>query len=88
MNIEEEIKNFDPTAKTVLICSSETKGECDRLEDEEDPITVMISSSVHNYKDQLLTIRDLFIEKGYNVIMSMDGTIFADPRLGNFDKCY
>ena len=81
-----EDQSFNENAKTVLVCSSESPDEKDRA-CEHETYTVMISSSVHNYKDQLLTIRDYFLQKGFNVIMSMDGTIFADPRLGNFDNC-
>ena len=49
--------------------------------------TIMISSSMYGFKDQILTIRDYLVSIGYNVITSLDGTIFADPHLGNFENC-
>ena len=49
--------------------------------------TIMISSSMYGFKDQILTIRDYLFSIGYNVITSLDGTIFADPHLGNFENC-
>ena len=49
--------------------------------------TIMVSSSMYGFKDQILTIRDYLVSIGYNVITSLDGTIFADPHLGNFENC-
>lgn len=48
---------------------------------------VMVSSSMYGFEDQILMIKSYFHHLRYNVITSMDGTIFVDPRLGNFDNC-
>lgn len=50
-------------------------------------LTVMISSSVYGYEDQLKQIEAFFISLGYRVVMSMSGTLRVDPRLGNFANC-
>lgn len=49
--------------------------------------TVMISSSVNGYEDQLLRIEAEFITLGYDVVLSMSGSMKVDPRLHNFDNC-
>lgn len=49
--------------------------------------SVMISSSVNGYEDQLLRIEAEFKTLGYAVVMSMSGTMKVDPRLHNFDNC-
>lgn len=52
-----------------------------------DLISVMISSSVNGYEDQLLRIEAEFTNLDYAVVMSMSGTLRVDPRLNNFDNC-
>lgn len=54
---------------------------------EENLYSVMISSSVNGYEDQLLQIEGFFNGLGYAVVLSMSGTMKVDPRLHNFDNC-
>lgn len=54
---------------------------------EKDKFTVMVSSSVNGFEDQLLRIEAQFITLEYDVIMSMSGSMKVDPRLHNFDNC-
>lgn len=49
--------------------------------------SVMISSSVNGYEDTLMTIEGLLRGWGYDVIMSMSGSIKVNPHLHNFDNC-
>lgn len=50
--------------------------------------TVMVSSSVLDFETDLDVICAYLRTLGYNVICSREGTIKADPRLGNFENCY
>lgn len=49
--------------------------------------SIMISSSVGGYEDQLDILFSYFTQLGYKVIMSKAGTIKADPRVSNFENC-
>lgn len=50
-------------------------------------IKVMISSTVRNFGDQIDQIDTLFRSLGYETIVSKNGSVFADPRYGNFPDC-
>ena len=47
----------------------------------------MISSTVRNFGDQIDQIDTLFQSLGYETIVSKNGSVFADPRYGNFPDC-
>lgn len=47
----------------------------------------MISSTVYNFEDQIDQIDTLFRSLGYGTIVSKNGSVFADPRFGNFPDC-
>ena len=49
--------------------------------------TVMISSSVYGFEDQLDRIAAIFRTLDYNVVMSKEGSLQVNPRLGNFENC-
>ncbi|MBR3493782.1 MAG: hypothetical protein IKH44_15950 [Bacteroidales bacterium] len=49
-------------------------------------IKVMISSTVYNFEDQLDQIEAVLKSLGYDTILSKNGSVFADPRYGNFKK--
>lgn len=49
--------------------------------------TVMVSSSVNGFEDTLLTIEGILNGWGYDVMMSMLGTMKVNPHLHNFDNC-
>jgi len=51
------------------------------------PIKVMISSTVYYFEDQIDQIDALFKSMGYETIVSKSGSVFADPRYGNFPDC-
>jgi len=55
--------------------------------EKKDLISVMISSSVNGYEDQLLRIEAEFTNLDYAVVMSMSGTLRVDPRLNNYESC-
>lgn len=55
--------------------------------EEEKRYSVMISSSVNGFEDQLKRIEVEFKNLGYAVVLSMSGTMKVDPRLNNFDNC-
>ena len=50
-------------------------------------IKVMISSTVYNFEDQLDQIEAVLKSLGYDTILSKNGSVFADPRYGNFKDC-
>ena len=50
-------------------------------------IKVMISSTVYNFEDQIDQIDAFFQSLGYETIVSKNGSVFADPRYGNFTDC-
>lgn len=58
-----------------------------RNEDGEEKITVMVSSSVNGFEDQLSGIEAILNSWGYEVWMSKSGTIKVNPHLHNFDNC-
>lgn len=58
-----------------------------RNEDGEEKITVMVSSSVNGFEDQLNGIEAMLNSWGYEVWMSKSGTIKVNPHLHNFDNC-
>lgn len=47
----------------------------------------MISSTVHYFEDQIDQIDTFFKSLGYETIVSKCGSVFADPRYGNFPDC-
>lgn len=47
----------------------------------------MISSTVYYFEDQIDQIDTLFQSLGYETIVSKNGSVFADPRYGNFPDC-
>lgn len=51
------------------------------------PIKVMISTTVYYFEDQIDQIDALFKSLGYETIVSKNGSVFADPRYGNFPDC-
>lgn len=50
--------------------------------------TVMVSSSILDFENELDEICAYLRILGYNVICSKEGTVKADTRLGNFENCY
>lgn len=50
-------------------------------------IKVMISSTVYNFEDQIDQIDTFFQSLEYETIVSKNGSVFADPRYGNFTDC-
>lgn len=50
--------------------------------------TVMVSSSILDFENELDEICAYLRILGYNVICSKEGTVKADARLGNFENCY
>lgn len=61
----------------------------DRMEDgkPDERIKVMVSSSVNGYEDQLESIEAMLKGWGYDVLMSMSGTIKVNPHLHNYENC-
>lgn len=59
----------------------------DETNREERQYTVMISSSVYGFEDQLDRIAAIFRTLGYHVVMSKEGSLPVNPRLGNFANC-
>lgn len=53
----------------------------------EKPYSVMVSSSVNDYEDTLITLEGMLNGWGYDVMMSMRGTLKVNPHLHNFDNC-
>ena len=75
---------FPILGKTLKIDSMRIADETKR---EEKQYTVMISSSVYGFEDQLDRIAAIFRTLGYHVVMSKEGSLPVNPRLGNFENC-
>ncbi len=56
-------------------------------DNEEKPYSVMVSSSVNDYEDTLIVLEGMLNGWGYDVMMSMRGTLKVNPHLHNFDNC-
>ena len=54
---------------------------------EDGKYVIMISSSVYHFEDQLLQIASYLRTLGYDVILSMDGSINVHPFKHNFTNC-
>lgn len=49
--------------------------------------SVLVSSSVNGYEDSLIMIESMLNAWGYDVMMSMRGTLKVNPHLHNFANC-
>ena len=50
--------------------------------------TIMISSTVQDFKDARKILKEELKKAGYNVIISEDGSIITDSRAETYDDCF